>query len=123
MTRGETFWSGKLAMVTEGASFIGSTLADQLLARAARVRIVDDLSSRHLGNIRQHLGGGKIDFLEADLRQPGVTRAAMQAVDTVFHPAADHGGRGYVDLGTLRFRSSLPSGSRLPPQGKRSKVI
>ena len=98
MTRGETFWSGKLALVTGGASFIGSTLTDQLLARGAKVRIVDDLSSGHLGNIRQNLGGGKVDFLEADLREPGVTRAAMQGVDTVFHLAADHGGRGYVDL-------------------------
>jgi nucleoside-diphosphate-sugar epimerase len=94
----EGFWSGKLALVTGGASFIGSTLTDQLLARGARVRIVDDLSSGHLDNIREHLGGGHVDFLHADLREPGVTRAAMHDVDTVFHLAADHGGRGYVDL-------------------------
>src|ERR1700680_5092581 len=95
---GETFWSGKLALVTGGASFIGSTLTDQLVARGARVRIVDDLSSGHLDNLRPHLGDGKVDFLQADLREPGVTRAAMHGVDTVFHLAADHGGRGYVDL-------------------------
>jgi len=94
----ESFWSGKLALVTGGASFIGSTLTDQLLARGARVRIVDDLSSGHLDNIRGHLGGGSVDLLHADLREPGVTRAAMHSVDTVFHLAADHGGRGYVDL-------------------------
>jgi UDP-glucose 4-epimerase len=98
VTPGETFWSGKLVLVTGGASFIGSTLTDQLLARGAKVRIVDDLSSGHRENIRQHLGSGKVDFLEADLREPGVTRAAMHGVDTVFHLAADHGGRGYVDL-------------------------
>jgi nucleoside-diphosphate-sugar epimerase len=98
VTPAETFWSGKLALVTGGASFIGSTLADQLLARGARVRVVDDLSSGHLDNIRGHLGHGEIDFLHADLREPGVTRAAMHGVDTVFHLAADHGGRGYVDL-------------------------
>ena len=34
-------------MVTGGASFIGSTLTDQLLARGAKVRIVDDLTSGH----------------------------------------------------------------------------
>jgi len=94
----ETFWSGKLVLVTGGASFIGSTLTDQLLARGATVRIVDDLSSGHLDNIRGHLAGGKVDFLHADLREPGVTRAAMHGIDTVFHLAADHGGRGYVDL-------------------------
>jgi nucleoside-diphosphate-sugar epimerase len=94
----ETFWSGKLVLVTGGASFIGSTLTDQLLARGAKVRIADDLTSGHLSNIRDHLGNGKVDFLHADLREPGVTRAAMHGVDTVFHLAADHGGRGYVDL-------------------------
>ena len=94
----EGFWTGKLALVTGGASFIGSTLTDQLLARGAMVRIVDDLSSGHLDNIRGHLGGGHMDFLHADLREPGVARAAMHGVDTLFHLAADHGGRGYVDL-------------------------
>jgi nucleoside-diphosphate-sugar epimerase len=95
----ETFWTGKLVLVTGGASFIGSTLTDQLLARgAAKVRIVDDLTSGTLANIKHHLGTGKVEFMQADLREPGVTRAAMQGVDTVFHLAADHGGRGYVDL-------------------------
>jgi nucleoside-diphosphate-sugar epimerase len=98
VTLGETFWTGKLVLITGGTSFIGSTLTDQLLARGAKVRIVDDLSSGHLGNIREHLGKGGVDFLHADLREPGVTRAAMLGVDTVFHLAADHGGRGYVDL-------------------------
>src|SRR2546430_3067112 len=93
MKAGETFWSGKLVLVTGGASFIGSALTDQLLARGAKVRIVDDLSSGHLDNIRHHLGKNGIDFLHADLREPGVTRAAMQGIDTVFHLAADHGGR------------------------------
>jgi nucleoside-diphosphate-sugar epimerase len=99
VTPAETFWSGKVVLVTGGASFIGSTLTDQLLARgAAKVRIVDDLTSGHLSNIREHLGSGKADFLHADLREPGVTRVAMHGVDIVFHLAADHGGRGYVDL-------------------------
>jgi nucleoside-diphosphate-sugar epimerase len=85
-------------LVTGGASFIGSTLTDHLLARGAKIRIVDDLTSGHLDNIKEHSAGGKIDFIHADLREPGVTRSAMQGVDTVFHLAADHGGRGYVDL-------------------------
>ncbi len=98
MTSRETFWTGKLALVTGGSSFIGSTLVDQLIARGAKVRVVDDLTSGRLENLRAHLGAGNLDFHEADLREPGVTRAAMQGVDTVFHLAADHGGRGYVDL-------------------------
>ena len=98
MTSSETFWTEKLVLVTGGASFIGSTLTDHLLARGAKVRIVDDLTSGHRDNIKRHVASGKIEFIHADLREPGVTRSAMQGVDTVFHLAADHGGRGYVDL-------------------------
>jgi nucleoside-diphosphate-sugar epimerase len=98
VSSGETFWSGQRVLVTGGSSFIGSNLTDQLVALGARVRIVDDLTSGRLENIREHLGAGGVEFLQADLREPGVARAAMQGVDTVFHLAADHGGRGYVDL-------------------------
>ncbi len=98
MTTSESFWSGKLVLVTGGASFIGSTLTDHLLARGAKIRIVDDLTSGHRDNIKEHVANGKIEFTQADLREPGVTRSAVQGVDTVFHLAADHGGRGYVDL-------------------------
>jgi nucleoside-diphosphate-sugar epimerase len=91
-------WNGKKALVTGGTSFIGSTLVDALLARGAQVRVVDDLSSGKLDNIRAHLDSGRVTFIEADLREPGVTRAAMNGIDVVFHLAADHGGRGYVDL-------------------------
>src|SRR5260221_265153 len=94
----ETFWTGKRVLVTGGASFIGSTLTDQLLARGAKVRIVDDLSSGHLDNLREPLAKGSIDFIQADLAEPGVHRAAHNAVATEFPIAPDHGGRGYVDL-------------------------
>jgi len=86
-TTADGFWAGKTVFVTGGASFIGSTLTDQLLTRGVKkVRIEDDLSSGHLGNICEHLATGKVDFLQADLWEPGVTRAAMQGVDTVFPP-------------------------------------
>jgi nucleoside-diphosphate-sugar epimerase len=98
MTKAETMWTGKSVLITGGASFIGSTLADQLIERGAKIRVVDDLSSGHLGNIAEHVAAGNIEFIRADLREPGIARAAMQGIHTVFHLAADHGGRGYVDL-------------------------
>jgi nucleoside-diphosphate-sugar epimerase len=71
---------------------------DALLERGARVYVVDDLSSGKFSNIADHVKNGRVSFTEADLREPGVTRAAMKGIQTVFHLAADHGGRGYVDL-------------------------
>lgn len=59
---------------------------------------MDDLTSGRLSNIEDHVKAGRIAFTEADLREPGVTRRAIKGVEVVFHLAADHGGRGYVDL-------------------------
>ncbi len=98
MTSENGMWRGRRVLVTGGTSFIGSNLVDQLLSRGARVRIVDDLTSGRLENVQSHLASGAAEFIEADLREPGVTRMAMNGIQTVFHLAADHGGRGYVDL-------------------------
>ncbi len=98
MTAAETMWTNRRVLVTGGASFISSHLVDRLTERGARVRVVDDLTSGRLENIRAHLANGHLEFLRADLREPGVTRTAMEGIDVVFHLAADHGGRGYVDL-------------------------
>jgi UDP-glucose 4-epimerase len=91
-------WDRKKVLVTGGTSFIGSHLVDQLVALGAEVHVVDDLTSGKLSNIESHLKAGRVRFTEADLREPGVTRSAMKGVQVVFHLAADHGGRGYVDL-------------------------
>jgi nucleoside-diphosphate-sugar epimerase len=91
-------WKGKRILVTGGASFIGSHLADALVELGSMVRIVDDLSSGRLENLQSHLASGSVEFFCADLREPGVTRMAVQNMEMVFHLAADHGGRGYVDL-------------------------
>jgi len=93
-----SFWQGRRVLVTGGASFIGSHLTDALVKREAKVRIVDDLSSGKLENIQEHLANGTVEFIHADLREPGIARMAMQGIEYVFHLAADHGGRGYVDL-------------------------
>jgi nucleoside-diphosphate-sugar epimerase len=91
-------WTDKRVLVTGGASFIGSHLVDRLVDLGASPRVVDDLSSGRLTNLDRHLGVGAIEFRQADLREPGVARQAMAECEMVFHLAADHGGRGYLDL-------------------------
>jgi nucleoside-diphosphate-sugar epimerase len=91
-------WTNRKVLVTGGTSFIGSHLVDALVERGAKVHVVDDLTSGKVSNLESHLKSGRVSLVEADLREPGVTRAAMKGIQVVFHLAADHGGRGYVDL-------------------------
>ena len=100
-------WTGRATLVTGGAAFIGSALVDELVARGANVRVVDDLSSGRLENIQQHVERAAVEFIEDDLRRPGAGERAVEGTSVVFHLAADHGGRGYVDLHQAPCASNL----------------
>lgn len=91
-------WQRQKVLVTGGASFIGSHLVDALVELGATVRVVDDLSSGKLENVQRYLNSGRLEFIKADLKQPSVVEQAVGGMNVVFHLAADHGGRGYVDL-------------------------
>ncbi len=100
-------WKGVRVLVTGGASFIGSHLVDALVAKGADVRVVDNLSSGRRENLAAHLEKGAIELFEGDLLDPGVADRAIRGVGIVFHLAADHGGRGYVDLHQAACASNL----------------
>lgn len=91
-------FAGRPILVTGGASFIGSHLVDALVVAGAQVRVVDDLSSGKLANIQRHIDSGALEFLRADLLDSAVAAQAVAGIHTVFHLAANHGGRGYVNL-------------------------
>jgi len=101
-------WKERRVLVTGGASFIGSHLVDGSGRTRAKIRVVDDLSSGKLENISRHILEGAIEFTQGDLRQAGVAEKAVQGVSVVFHLAADHGGRGYVDLHQAACATNLP---------------
>lgn len=89
------FFRGKRVLVTGGASFIGSHLTELLVALGSQVTVVDDLSSGRVENLAAV--EGDIGFRKADLRDPDEARRASSGQEIVFHLAASHGGRGYID--------------------------
>jgi len=72
-------------LVTGGAGFIGSHLAEELVRRGERVRIVDSLITGKRQNIA-HLSG--VEFLQGDLAEFEVAQNAVKGVDFVLHQAA-----------------------------------
>ena len=74
-------------LITGGAGFIGSHLATKLVERGERVRIVDNLSTGRLENVR-HLPEDKIEFFAADINDRAELEKAVRGVEVVFHHAA-----------------------------------
>ena len=72
-------------LVTGGAGFIGSHLAEELLRRGETVRVVDNLSTGKRQNIA-HIPS--VEFIEGDLADLDVARRAVKGVDYVLHQAA-----------------------------------
>ncbi len=87
-------WDGERVLVTGGASFIGSHLVEDLVAEGADVRVADDFSSGERGNLAAV--AEEVEVLDGNLKHWGFADEATAGVDTVFHLAADHGGRGYI---------------------------
>jgi UDP-glucose 4-epimerase len=75
-------------LVTGGAGFIGSHLVDALVARGARVRVVDNLATGRRENLAPLLARGAIEFIEGDLADLEVARRAVDGVEIVLHQAA-----------------------------------
>jgi nucleoside-diphosphate-sugar epimerase len=100
-------WRNARVLVTGGASFIGSHLVDALVERGAVIRVVDNLSSGRLDNIRRHVDAKLVEFTHGDLNEPDVLAGAVRHIDLIFHLAADHGGRGYVDLHQVACATNL----------------
>lgn len=73
-------------LVTGGAGFIGSNLADELIRRGAKVRIADNFLTGFQENLDEI--DGDFDFVEADVADPEAARRMVEGIEVVFHEAA-----------------------------------
>ena len=75
-----------LHLVTGGAGFIGSSIAEALLATGERVRIIDDFSSGRRENLARL--PGRFELIEGTITDPQTVARAVHGVEVVFHEAA-----------------------------------
>lgn len=73
-------------LVTGGAGFIGSNLADELLRQGAKVKVFDNLSTGFRENLEEI--GGDFEFIEGDLNDNSLLEKAVKGVEYIFHQAA-----------------------------------
>lgn len=76
------------ALVTGGAGFIGSHIAEELCRKGAEVIVLDNLSLGNADNLHWKKAGDKIDLVEGDIRDQALLAKLMPGVDWVFHQAA-----------------------------------
>jgi UDP-glucose 4-epimerase len=113
-------WNNTKVLVTGGASFISSHLVDKLVTLGAKIRVADDLSSGKLENLQQ--SANRIEFFKGDLRDRDFTRQMMKGIEVVFHLAACHGGRGFIDTHPADCSTNLVLDGVVFDEAYRAKV-
>ena len=81
----------KQVLITGGAGFVGSHLADGLLAAGHRVRVLDDLTPQVHKNGPPEYLSKKVELVIGDVRDPNRMREVLAGVDVIFHFAATVG--------------------------------
>lgn len=77
-------------LVTGGAGFIGSNIVEALLQdpRVTRVRVLDNLATGSLENMKAFLDDPRFTFMEGDIRDMDTCRRACEETDRISHQAA-----------------------------------
>jgi nucleoside-diphosphate-sugar epimerase len=95
---------GKKILIT-GAAFIGVHLVKRLIKEQAASITISNRTSKHKDNLKKWIN--EICFIKKDLRNFADAKKIVRGHDIVFHLAADHGGRGYVDTKQGNTTSNL----------------
>ena len=77
--------TGRIAVVTGGAGFIGSHMVDLLIDRGFAVRVVDNLVGGRLQNLDQHAGQPRLDLHVEDVRNVPADSSIFADAEFVFH--------------------------------------
>jgi dTDP-L-rhamnose 4-epimerase len=113
----------KNVLITGGAGFIGSHLADELLEHGYNVRVLDNLSEQVHGkncNKPDYLNPD-VELITGDVRDPQKVKEALKGIDAVYHYAAMVGVgqsmyeiREYTDVNNMGTAVLLEALSKKP---------
>ena len=79
---------GKRILITGGAGFLGSHLADALLKRGHQIRIYDNLTPQVHGNGFPSYLSGDIELVHGDMRDPEKLARSLAGIEVIYHLAA-----------------------------------
>jgi UDP-glucose 4-epimerase len=114
--------SGRVVLVTGGAGFIGSHLADKLVNLASEVVIFDNLRAGSLNNIKECLKHRNFKFVKGDLLNPKAIIKATKGCDIIFHLAANPEVKIGAENTKVDFEQNLMATRNLLEAARRAKV-
>ncbi len=94
-------------LITGGAGFIGSHLADCFMEQGEDVRVFDDLSAGTKSNIKKWVRDPKFDFVKGDLLRSSEITAALDGCRVVYHLAANPEVRGWLAGPDEHFKQNI----------------
>ncbi len=112
-------------LITGGAGFIGSHLAEALLQRGHRVLVLDDLSTGSVGNIKHLRGERLFEFVPQCVNASHVLAELVDSADVIFHLAATVGVFNIIEnpVGTITNNVGGTEAVLKAAAKKRKKVI
>ena len=75
----------KISVITGGAGFLGSHVADYLIKKGHKIYIIDDFSTGHKNNIKHHLKNKNFNLIKNDILNLSTNLACLKNCDYVFH--------------------------------------
>src|SRR5215475_1072048 len=112
-------------LVTGGAGFIGSHIAQALLEQGETVRILDNFSTGKRENIEvltRRFNGNQLEILEGDIRDASRVGEAVRGIEIIFHEAAFVSVPQSMDEPQVCFDINLTGTSQLFDAARRSGV-
>src|SRR6516225_2071797 len=115
---------GMVSLITGGAGFIGSHLAEALVARGEEVIILDDLSTGSVENVRHFRTSPSVHFFFESVMDRRLLAELVDESDVVFHLAAAVGVRRIVDSPVQTIETNIKGTELvLEAAAKKSKLV